>query len=92
MVLIINTSGMQCDKLLRFQEATEHTTSVKERIGIVVGDGHSMNAASAVTKIVAAETAGIKQVWMNQEYLYTLTIFAAAAEKTSVVRMGTAVI
>jgi hypothetical protein len=26
--------------------------SIKERIGMVVGDGHSMNAAAAITKIV----------------------------------------
>jgi alkanesulfonate monooxygenase SsuD/methylene tetrahydromethanopterin reductase-like flavin-dependent oxidoreductase (luciferase family) len=29
---------------------------------------------------------------MNQEYLDTLTIFAAAATKTSAVRLGTAII
>jgi alkanesulfonate monooxygenase SsuD/methylene tetrahydromethanopterin reductase-like flavin-dependent oxidoreductase (luciferase family) len=63
--------------------------SNKEHIGFVVGDGHSMNAA-AIKKIVAAETAGIRQMWMNQEYLDTLTIFAAAATKTSTVRFGTA--
>ena len=51
-----------------------------------------MNAAAAITKIVAAEAAGVQQIWMNQEYLDTLTIFAAAASKTSVVRLGTAVV
>lgn len=66
--------------------------SVRERIGFVVGDGHSMNSAVAITKIVAAEAAGVKQVWMNQEYLDTLTIFAASAARTSAVSMGTAVI
>ena len=66
--------------------------SVRERIGFVVGDGHSMNAADAITKIVAAEAAGIRQVWMNQEYLDTLTIFAASAARTSTVRLGTAVV
>lgn len=72
--------------------ATEHMNSVRERIGFVVGDGHSMNAAVAITKIVAAEAAGVRQVWMNQEYLDTLTIFAASAGRTSAVRLGTAVI
>jgi alkanesulfonate monooxygenase SsuD/methylene tetrahydromethanopterin reductase-like flavin-dependent oxidoreductase (luciferase family) len=48
-----------------------------------------MNAAAAITKIAAAEAAGIRQIWMNQGYLDTLTIFAAAALKTSAVRLGT---
>src|SRR5439155_21562335 len=70
----------------------EHMNPVRERIGFVVGDGHSMNAALAVSKIVAAEEAGVRQVWMNQEYLDTLTIFAASAAQTSTVRLGTAVV
>ncbi|HYA82939.1 MAG TPA: hypothetical protein VEH06_05750 [Candidatus Bathyarchaeia archaeon] len=36
--------------------------SIKEHVGFVVGDGHSMNAAAAIKKIVAAEAAGIRQV------------------------------
>ena len=51
-----------------------------------------MNAALAVSKIVAAEEAGVRQVWMNQQYLDTLTIFAASAAQTSTVRLGTAVV
>src|SRR5919198_1169851 len=66
--------------------------AIKERIGFVVGDSHTMNAAAAITKIAAAEAAGIRQIWMNQEYLDTLTIFAAAAAKTSAVHFGTAVV
>jgi F420-dependent oxidoreductase-like protein len=66
--------------------------SIKEHIGFVVGDGHSMNAAAAITKIAAAEAAGVRQIWMNQAYLDTLTIFAAAAAKTSAVRLGTAIV
>jgi len=57
---------------------------IKEHVGFVVGDGHSMNAAAAINKIVAAEAAGIRQIWMNQAYLDTLTIFA--------VRVGTAIV
>ncbi|MDP9288973.1 MAG: LLM class flavin-dependent oxidoreductase [Thermoproteota archaeon] len=66
--------------------------SIKERIGVVAGGGHSMNAAAAITAIAAAEAAGVRQIWMNQEYLDTLTIFAAATTKTSIVRFGTAVV
>jgi len=71
---------------------------MKERIGFVVGSvvsplsGHSMNAGAAVTKIAAADAAGVRQIWMNQEYLDTLTIFAAAASKTTTVRLGTAIV
>ena len=54
--------------------------SIKEHIGFVVGSGvsplsgHSMNAATAITKIAAAEAAGVRQIWMNQEYLDTYDI------------------
>jgi alkanesulfonate monooxygenase SsuD/methylene tetrahydromethanopterin reductase-like flavin-dependent oxidoreductase (luciferase family) len=72
--------------------------SIKEHIGFVVGSGisplsgYSMNAATAIAKIAAAEAAEVRQIWMNQEYLDTLTIFAAAASKTSAVRLGTAIV
>ena len=68
--------------------------SIKENTGFVVGEGpfSSMNAAAAITKIAAAEASGIRQIWMNQGYLDTLTIFAAAAAKTSTVRLGTAIV
>jgi hypothetical protein len=68
-------------------QVPELVESIKEHIGFVVGSGvsplsgHSMNAATAITKIAAAEAAGVRQIWMNQEYLDTLTIFAAAASK-----------
>ena len=61
-------------------------------MGFVVADGYNERAAAAIKKIVAAEAAGIRQIWMNQEYLDTLTIFAAAATKTSAVRLGIAII
>src|SRR5215469_13118032 len=47
---------------------------------------------AAIKQIVAAEEGGIRQIWMNQAYLDTLTIFAAAATKTSEVRLGTAIV
>jgi hypothetical protein len=53
--------------------------SIKEHVGFVVGDGYNERAAAAaIKKIVAAEAAGIRQIWMNQGHLDTLTIFAAA--------------
>jgi hypothetical protein len=39
----------------------------------------SASAPTAIKQIVAAEEAGIRQIWMNHAYLDTLTIFAAAA-------------
>jgi hypothetical protein len=39
----------------------------------------SANAPTAIKQIVAAEEAGIRQIWMNHAYLDTLTIFAPAA-------------
>lgn len=63
--------------------------SIKERVGFVV---ERTSAPAAIKQIVAAEEAGIRQIWMNQAYLDTLTIFAAAATKTSEVRLGTAIV
>ena len=57
--------------------------SIKEHVGFVVGDGYNEQTAAAIKKIVAAEAAGSGKIWMNQGYLDTLTIFAAAATKTS---------
>jgi len=52
------------------------------------------NAAAAVSAIVAAEAAGVQQIWMTQSTPApdTLTIFAAAAAQTARVRMGTAIV
>ncbi len=66
--------------------------SINEHVGFVVGEGQSTSPASAIKKIVAAEENGIRQIWMNQGFLDTLTIFAAAATKTSTIRFGTAIV
>jgi alkanesulfonate monooxygenase SsuD/methylene tetrahydromethanopterin reductase-like flavin-dependent oxidoreductase (luciferase family) len=58
--------------------------SIKDRVGFVV---ERTSAVAAIKQIVAAEEAGIRQIWMNQAYLDTLTIFAAAATKTTEVRL-----
>jgi F420-dependent oxidoreductase-like protein len=63
--------------------------SIKDRVGFVV---ERTSAVAAIKQIVAAEEAGIRQIWMNQANLDTLTIFAAAATKTSEVRLGTAIV
>ena len=63
----------------------------RERVGLNV-DG--ANAAAAVRIIVAAEAAGVRQIWMNQAPWEpdVLTTFAAAATKTSTVRLGTSIV
>jgi F420-dependent oxidoreductase-like protein len=63
----------------------------RERIGLIV---NGTNAAAAIKTIAAAETAGIQQIWMTNTPWFpdVLTTLAAAAIKTSIVRLGTAII
>ena len=65
--------------------------TTQERVGLVV-DG--ANAASAVKTIVAAEAAGVRQIWMVQPPSGpdTLTTLSAAATKTSTIRLGTSIV
>jgi F420-dependent oxidoreductase-like protein len=64
---------------------------IRERIGLGV-DGS--NSAAAVKSIVAAEDAGVKQIWMAQIPFRpdTLTTLAAAAEKTTTINLGTSIV
>jgi F420-dependent oxidoreductase-like protein len=63
----------------------------RERVGLVI-DG--TNAAATVKTIAAAEAAGVRQIWMVQPPSGpdTLTTLAAAAIKTSTVRLGTSIV
>jgi F420-dependent oxidoreductase-like protein len=63
----------------------------RERVGLVM-DGS--NAAASAKTIVAAEAAGVQQIWMVQPPWSpdVLTTFAAAATKTSTVRLGTSIV
>jgi F420-dependent oxidoreductase-like protein len=63
----------------------------RERVGLIV-DG--TNAAATVKTIAAAEAAGVRQIWMVQPPFWpdTLTTLAAAAIKTSTVRLGTSIV
>ena len=65
--------------------------SARERVGLAVSGA---DARAVVSTIVAAEAAGIRQVWMTQggPSPDTLSIFAAAAIQTTSIRMGTAII
>jgi F420-dependent oxidoreductase-like protein len=63
----------------------------RERIGLVI-DG--TNAAATVKTIAAVEASGVRQIWMAQPPFWpdTLTTLAAAAIKTSTVRLGTSIV
>lgn len=63
----------------------------RERVGLVI-DG--TNAAATVKTIAAVEAAGVRQIWMAQPPFWpdTLTTLAAAAIKTSTVRLGTSIV
>lgn len=71
------------------QVSTQRTA--RDRVGLAVS---GTNAAEAVSTIVAAEAAGVRQTWMIQTPSVpdTLTIFAAAAVLTTGVRLGTAIV
>ena len=64
---------------------------IRQYIGLIV---NGTNAGAAIKTIVAAETAGVKQIWMVQPPWSpdVLTILAAAAIKTSIVRLGTSIV
>jgi F420-dependent oxidoreductase-like protein len=63
----------------------------RERVGLAVA---RLATTTLIQTFVAAEAAGVRQVWSTQSPLQadTLTAFAAAAVQTSEVRLGAAVI
>jgi F420-dependent oxidoreductase-like protein len=65
--------------------------TTRERVGLVV-DG--TNAEAAATTITSAEAFGVRQIWMVQSPFFpdTLTTLAAAAAKTSTIRLGTSIV
>lgn len=70
---------------------TQTPRPIRERVGLAV---YGPDAAAAVKTIVAAEADGVRQIWMTQGTPApdTLTLFAAAAVKTTTVRLGTAIV
>lgn len=84
------SEGEQVTRDSNFQVTTS-PRPIRERIGLVV-DGS--NAAAAVKSIVSAEDSGVRQVWMTNSPVWPdpLTIFAAAAAKTSAICMGTSIV
>lgn len=72
-------------------DTTSAQRSLRERVGLATMGGSSKEV---VATIVAAEAAGVQQVWMTQggPAPDTLTIFAAAAVQTSHIRFGTSIV
>src|SRR5205085_8205404 len=69
------------------QTSTQHPA--RERVGLAI---YGTDSAETLSAIAAAEAAGVRQVWMTQSTPApdTLTIFAAAAMRTTSTRLGTA--
>src|SRR5579885_224928 len=64
---------------------------VRERVGLAVA---RLDTATLVQTVIAAEAAGVRQVWSTQSALQadTLTTCAAAVLQTNTVRLGTAIV
>lgn len=63
----------------------------RERVGLAVA---RLDTVTMVKTFIAAEAAGVRQVWSTQSPLQAdiLTAFAAVAAQTSVLRLGTAIV
>ncbi len=64
---------------------------LRDRVGLTV---QAPDVTTIINRIREAEQAGIRQVWMTQSagMLDTLTLFAAAAVKTTRIRLGTSIV
>lgn len=64
---------------------------VHERVGLVINTG---SAREAIQSIIDAENAGVRQIWTTQgpATVDALTIFAVAAARTLMIRMGTSIL
>lgn len=82
---------MQRERDLHQSQATSHLP-LRERIGVSI---IASDAADAVNRIVEAEQAGLRQVWLSQGGAAgadTLTIIAMATMRTTQIRLGTAIV
>ncbi len=70
---------------------TRQIAPARERVGLAVS---AFNGATVVSNIVAAEAAGVRQIWSTQitGAPDTMSLFAAAAVQTKSVRIGTAIV
>ena len=72
-------------------QVSQSRRPIPECVGLIV---NGADAAAAIKTIAAAETVGVQQIWMAQTPCSpdVLTILAAAAIKTSIVRLGTSIV
>jgi F420-dependent oxidoreductase-like protein len=65
--------------------------TIRDRVGMAI---QATDVTSTITKIQEAEEAGVQQIWMTQSagMLDTLTLFAAAATRTTRIRLGTSIV
>jgi alkanesulfonate monooxygenase SsuD/methylene tetrahydromethanopterin reductase-like flavin-dependent oxidoreductase (luciferase family) len=82
---------MMQEKSLILTAANAQALPARERVGLAVA---RLDVARLVKTIIAAEEAGVRQIWSTQSPLQpdTLTVFAAAAVQTRSIRLGSAII
>lgn len=73
------------------ENSRSNLSGASERVGLVIP---GENAATAVKTIAEAEAGGVRQIWMTHSPYFpdSLTILAAAATKTSTIRLGTSIV
>ncbi len=83
---------MQPSETLPAGRQASNKRPASERVGLALAETEA--ATAAVEHMRAAEVAGVRQVWMNQTPTApdTLTVLAAAAVRTTTIRLGTAVV
>jgi F420-dependent oxidoreductase-like protein len=83
---------MQPSETLPVGRQTSNERPARERVGLALAETEA--AAAVVEHIRAAEGAGVRQVWMGQPPTGpdTLTVLAAAAVRTTTIRLGTAIV
>jgi alkanesulfonate monooxygenase SsuD/methylene tetrahydromethanopterin reductase-like flavin-dependent oxidoreductase (luciferase family) len=66
----------------------------RERVGLVVDGTNTVTAVTTIATAEAVGAVGVRQIWMTQSPSNpdTLTIFAAAIAKTSIIRLGTSIV
>ena len=82
---------MQNKNTISVEAQTSSQLPARERVGLAVSGA---DASAAVAAIVAAESAGVGQIWMTQggPSPDVLSLFAAAATRTTSIRLGTSIV
>src|SRR5690348_8169798 len=78
---------------IRMYSGTSQSATHKRRPKTVGFGFWSVDAAQSIDTIVAAEMAGLEQIWLTQAPTApdSLTVFAAALSQTRQIRVGTAI-